>query len=235
MKKRLCFVMLIIFGASSLLMAETADARPDIEIFSGPADKAVTVLVMPLTVKEKVPESEHFFTDTVIQSWKEVLKTEKVASRFELKTPQQLLQLHKLSTDVAADEAARQALKIAPLCVDAVMTPTMTESHHGTIRHGEQVSWIPDIRIGGSYWFGDWHPRGDVVLRKERVPASDEFYAAAALTIELRSAMDGEDTLLYGIYARDVARSGTMPAPPSLTKLADTLIKSVGEELTKIK
>lgn len=221
------------------LSAGAACAKPQTDIFrssSRDTGKIMTVLVMPPVVSADIPDDEHFFAETLEQTWNEVITEKEAGLRFIFKTPEQILVFEKklftsLSTDETEDEAARA---LAPLYVDAVMTLTVTEAVTGMISHDAQTRWSPGVRLGGGYWRGGWHPRGGVSIQRETVPAYDEFYATVSLKIEIRDARDGQDTLLYGISARDTARSGMLPNTPSLTKMAEALVKAAAAELAKL-
>ena len=238
MKKFLSYIAFTFFLAGALLASRAAEAKPLVETFSNnerDMSKIVTLLVTPLVVNDDIPEEEHFFYETITQTWATVIKTSKIDSRFALKTPEQLAPLEQLFGGASGASADIDGAERAPSYADAVITLTVTDAHQGIIAHGEQVRWIPSVRLGGGYWHDSWHPRGGMSLQRERVPAYDEFYAAAALKIEIRDARDGADTLLYGISARDMARSGMMPVPPSLTRLTDNLIRAAAAELAKVK
>lgn len=222
------------------LTAGAACAKPQTDIFrnsSRDTGKIMTVLVMPLVVSAEVPDDEHFFTETLEQTWNEVITEKEAGLRFIFKTPEQILEFEKLftslSTDETEDEAAR-ALALAPLYADAVMTLTVTEATRGIISHDAQRRWNPGVRLGGGYWHGGWHQRGGVILQSERIPAYDEFYSLVALKIEIRDSKDGQNTLICGVSARDVAKNGMLPGSPSLTKLADTVVRAAAAELAKL-
>lgn len=220
--------------------AGAADAKPQVDVYrnkSRDPGKIITVLAMPPVISAEVPEDEHFFAETLAQTWDEVISKDAANLRFIFKTPEQILEFDKLFTSLSADAAedsAARALRLAPLYVDAVMTLTVTDAISGLISHAEQRRWNPGIAIGSGYWHGGWHQRGGVILRSERSPAYDEFYSMVALKIEIRDARDGQDTLLYGISARDKTKSGMLVTLPSLTRLADAVIRAAAAELAKM-
>lgn len=218
-----------------------AAAKSVIDVFtdrSRDLDKIKIILALPVIISADAPDSEHFFTETLAQTWNEITEREQAVRGFVVKTAEQVVAFEKQfsgGADLKETEIVPLAAKLAPDHADAVMTLTITEAFHGLISHGEQVHWSPGIGIGGGYWHGGWRPRGGVSIQRQTVPAYDEFYASGALKIEIRDAKDGKGTLLYGISARDTERSGMLPGNPSLTRLMDGLVRAAAAELSKIK
>lgn len=213
-----------------------ADAKPLIDIFRGsssPQGKILTVLVAPAEVSADVPEEEHFFAETLEQVWNEATGALEAGPRFIFRTMGQARDFERAFSG-GAEAAAGSGELAAILGVDAVMTLTVTEAGRGIIAHDEQTRWNPGVRLGGGYWRGGWRPRGGVSLQRETIPAYDEFFSTVSLKIEIRDAKDGENTLLYGISARDAARGGMLPSAPSLTKMAEALVKTAVAELSKL-
>lgn len=218
-----------------------ADAKPQISVFRGdprPQGKILTVLAAPAEISADVPENEHFFMETLEQVWNEVIDKMEANPRFIFRTEERVLDFENAFPETAGGTAERDEKPAATLAAiwstDAVMTLTVTEAITGIISHDEQTRWNPGVRLGGGYWRGGWHPRGGVSIQRETVPAYDEFYSTVSLKIEIRDANDGQDTLLYGISARDTARSGMLPNAPSLTKMAEALVRAAAAELAKL-
>lgn len=243
MKKTFLLLTSLLLCAFFILSPVCAQAKPLIDVYMNHARGlagVTTVLVMPPVISADIPETEHFFSETVAQTWEEAITQEKIGSLFVVRTPEQVGDMEILmgnSPDGQLDQAEMTArlMELAPLYCDATMTLTITEARRGVMSHEERVRWNPGIRIGGGYWHDDWHSRGGVILHRETVPAYDEFYATCSLKIEIRDAKDEANTLIYGISARDSERSNMLPHTPSLTKLLDNLIKAAAEEMAKKK
>lgn len=238
MLKKILLALAIFYAAFPLA---AADAKPQTDIFRGgqlPPGKILTVLVAPAEISADVPEEEHFFAETLEQVWNEATREMEAGPRFIFRTREQLEDFEEAFSDAADGAAGREALPAGALAeiwsADAIMTLTVTEAGRGIISHEEQTRWNPGVRLGGGYWRGSWHPRGGVSLQRETIPAYDEFYSAVSLKIEIRDAKDGQDTLLYGISARDMARSGMLPNAPSLTKMLESLVRAAVAELAKL-
>lgn len=236
------FFILSVFCAVILLMAGAAGAKPQIDVFrssSRDLGKVKTILVMPVVLSADAPENEHFFGETITQTWDDAIGKDEIGLRFIFKTPEQILEFEKLFTsvsrDVAPEDYGTLALSQASVHVDAVMTLTVTEAAQGIVTHDTQYRWNPTVRIGGGHWRGGWRNSGGVILHRETIPAYDEFYSAVALKIEIRDAKDGENTLICGISARDIAKGGMLAGSPSLTKLTDNLVRTAVSELVKLK
>lgn len=231
---RLSFLLLCV-----ALTATAACAKPVIDVFSNKSrdlGQIRTILVMPAIIDANVPEQEHFFNETVSQTWSEVATQERFGSRFIVKTTEQIMDFERLFGNPYVSETAEPDPAIAALYVDAVMTLTVTEAYHGMISHEQQVKWRPrSVGIGGGYWHGGWHPHGGISIQRDTVPAYDEIYATGVVKIEIRDARDGENTLLYGISARETEKSGMLPNTPSLTKLTDGLVREAAAEVKKLK
>lgn len=233
---------LFVLCAVILLAAVGAAAKSQIDVFRGSSrdlGKVNTILVMPVIFDTAVPDTEHFFCETLEQTWNEAIGKDEAGLRFIFKTPEQILEFEKLFSAVsraaAQEDDEALVLSLAPLYVDAVMTLTITEASRGIIAHEAQYRWSPTVSVGGGYRHGGWRNHGGVILHREGTPAYDESYSSAALKIEIRDARDGENTLICGISARDMVKSGILPGTLSLTKLTDNLVKAAVSELAKLK
>lgn len=238
MLKKILLAFSIFCAAFSLT---AADAKPQIDVFRGdslPQGTILTVLAAPAEISADVPENEHFFAETLERVWNEVIGEMQTGRRFVFRTEEQVRDFEKTFSEATVGETERDEPPAEPLTAiwsaDAVMTLTVTEAGSGIISHDEQTRWNPGVRLGGGYWRGGWHPRGGISIQKETVPAYDEFYSTVSLKIEIRGVRDGQDILLYGISARDTARSGMLPNTPSLTKIAEALIRAAAAELAKL-
>lgn len=218
-----------------------AYAKPQIDVYrhaSSGQDKTVNVMAVPVIISADVPEDEHFFAETIEQTWNEIIAKMENGRRFKVRTQEQIPDFEDyyfaVSDGATEVEAALAAAMASIWTHDAVMTLTITEAARGVVSREEQSNWIPEVRIGGGYWHGDWHPRGGVLLQKKTRPAYDEFYAVVALKIEIRDIKNGENTLLYGISAGEIAKSGMLPNQPSITKLAVSVLRAAAAELDKM-
>lgn len=223
------------------LAAGTAYAKPQIDIYRGDADsrkETLNVMALPAIISADIPEEEHFFAETLEQTWNEIITKMRDGKRFKIRTKEQIPNfkdyLLESSADATENDAALAAAIAGLWTTDAVIRVTVTEAVRGVVSHEAQSRWVPEVRLGGGYWHGDWHPRGGVILQKDSTPAHDEFYAMVALKIEIRDIRDGKDTLLYGISARETAKSGMLPNQPSLTKLADSVLRAAAARLEKL-
>lgn len=243
MKKNLLHLTSLLLCVFFILTPTRAYAKPLIDVYMNHAHGlagVTTVLVMPLVISADIPETEHFFRETVEQTWGEAITQEKIGSLFVVRTLEQVGDMESLlgnppdGKQHQAEMTAR-ALELAPLYCDAIITLTITEARRGVMSHEERVRWNPGVRIGGGYWRDSWRSHGGVILHRETVPAYDEFYATCSLKIEIRDAKDEANTLIYGISARDSERSNMLPHTPSLTKLLDNLIKVAVDEMAKKK
>lgn len=230
-------VFCLFFGAAN----GAAYAKPQIDVYRsnhGDRNERINVVAMPVIFSADVPENEHFFAETLQQTWDGIIAKVESGKRLKFRTKESIQDIKEHlftgSADATGDDAELAAAVESLGVSEAVMTLTVTEAVHGVISHAVQSRWIPEVRLGGGYWRGDWHPRGGVILQKESAPAYDEFYSAVALKIEIRSVKDGQNTLLYGISAREIAKSGMLPNQPSLTKLADLVLRAATSELNKI-
>lgn len=223
------------------ITAGAAYAKPQIDIYrsgSGDENRIINVMAVPVVISADVPEDEHFFAETLEQTWNEIITKMIAGKRFKVRTREQIPDFEEYASESltsAAESDVALAAAIAGLWTsDAVMTLTVTDTARGIISHAAQSRWTPEVRLGGGYWRRGWHPRGGVILQSGTTPAYDEFYSMIALKIEIRDIRDGQNTLLYGISARETAKSGMLPNQPSLTKLADSVLRAAAAELEKM-